>query len=160
MVNVEEVARGAREGSRLLQDLKSEERSAVLLKIALLLEQREEEILAANSLDIVAAEERYRRKHIPYEMSDEKSSLISSLSLSLSPSHTHTHTYIIIISGLSGPSLHRLHLTHSKVMTLVDGIRSIALQDEPIGQVPEPLNSPPFRFMPLISFLIFSKDIA
>lgn len=58
VVNVEEVAKGAREGSRLLQDLKSEERSAVLLKIALLLEQREEEILAANSLDLVAAEER------------------------------------------------------------------------------------------------------
>ena len=53
---------------------------------------------------------------------------------SLSPSLTHTHTHTII-SGLSGSSLHRLHLTHAKVMTLVDGIRSIALQDEPIAKV-------------------------
>jgi acyl-CoA reductase-like NAD-dependent aldehyde dehydrogenase len=67
LVNVEEVARGAREGSRLLQDLKSEERSAVLLKIALLLEEREQEILAANSLDLIAAEERCSRKHFRVE---------------------------------------------------------------------------------------------
>lgn len=70
VVSAEEVARGAREGSRLLQDLKSEERSAVLLKIALLLEEREQDILAANSLDLVAAEHRCRIKHVSCEMSD------------------------------------------------------------------------------------------
>ena len=38
-------------------------------------------------------------------------------------------------SGLSGPSLYRLQLTSPKIQTLVDGIRSIARQEEPIGQV-------------------------
>lgn len=59
VVKVEEIARGARMGSRKLQDLKSEERSAVLANIALSLEKRENEILAVNLLDIEAAEKRY-----------------------------------------------------------------------------------------------------
>ena len=58
-VKVEEIARGARVGSRKLQDLKSEERSAILSNIALSLERRESEILAVNLLDIEAAEKRY-----------------------------------------------------------------------------------------------------
>jgi gamma-glutamyl phosphate reductase len=58
-VKVEEIARGARAGSRKLQDLKSEERSAILANIALTLEKRENEILEVNLLDIEAAEKRY-----------------------------------------------------------------------------------------------------
>jgi hypothetical protein len=58
-VKVEEIARGARAGSRKLQDLKSEERSAILTNIALALEKRENEILQVNLLDIEAAEKRY-----------------------------------------------------------------------------------------------------
>ena len=54
-VKIEVIARGAREGSRKLQDLKSEERSAVLMKIALSLEEREKEILAVNDEDVAAA---------------------------------------------------------------------------------------------------------
>ena len=53
---IEEIARGAREGSRKLQGLSSADRSAVLMKIALSLEEREEEILAVNAEDVEGAE--------------------------------------------------------------------------------------------------------
>jgi len=39
------------------------------------------------------------------------------------------------IAGLAGPLLYRLKLTSEKIKALVDGIRSIAAQSEPIGQV-------------------------
>ena len=39
------------------------------------------------------------------------------------------------ISGLPGTTLSRLKLTSQKIKTLVEGIRSIAKQDEPIGEV-------------------------
>lgn len=38
-------------------------------------------------------------------------------------------------SGLPGTTLSRLKLTSQKIKTLVEGIRSIAKQDEPIGEV-------------------------
>ena len=41
----------------------------------------------------------------------------------------------MIISGLPGTTLSRLKLTSQKIKTLVKGIRSIAKQDEPIGEV-------------------------
>ena len=55
---IEEIARGAREGSRKLQNLSSEERSAVLMRIAEKLEEREKEILEVNLEDVDAAEKR------------------------------------------------------------------------------------------------------
>lgn len=58
MMKVEEVAKGARKGSRKLQDISSEDRSAVLMQIALSLELREQEILTANLVDVEAAEKR------------------------------------------------------------------------------------------------------
>ena len=58
VINVEEVAKGARKGSRKLQDISSEERSAVLMQIASSLELREQEILTANMIDVEAAENR------------------------------------------------------------------------------------------------------
>ena len=58
MMKVEEVAKGARKGSRKLQDISSEDRSSVLMQIALSLELREEEILTANMIDVEAAEKR------------------------------------------------------------------------------------------------------
>lgn len=59
VINVEEVAKGARKGSRKLQDISSEERSAVLMQIASSLELREQEILTANMIDVEAAENRW-----------------------------------------------------------------------------------------------------
>jgi len=91
----DEVAKGARTGSRALQLLQSTERQAILLHMAAALETRQREILAANAEDVVAAEK----------------------------------------SGLAGPSLKRLSLTHEKLRTLVEGIRSIAEQEEPIGKL-------------------------
>jgi hypothetical protein len=61
VINVEEVAKGARKGSRKLQDISSEERSAVLMQIASSLELREQEILTANMIDVEAAENRWGR---------------------------------------------------------------------------------------------------
>ena len=57
-MKVEEVAKGARKGSRKLQDISSEDRSAVLMQIALSLELRVEEILIANKEDVDVAEKR------------------------------------------------------------------------------------------------------
>ena len=57
-LKIEEIARGAREGSRKLQNLSSEERSAVLMRIAEKLEEREKEILEINLEDVDAAEKR------------------------------------------------------------------------------------------------------
>ena len=51
----EEMAKAAREQSRVLAALPSSERSAVLLRIADALESRIDEILAANQRDVVAA---------------------------------------------------------------------------------------------------------
>jgi hypothetical protein len=50
--------------------------------------------------------------------------------------HTTLH-HSTSSSGLSGPSLYRLKLTSQKIRTLVEGIRSIAKQEEPIGEVRE-----------------------
>jgi gamma-glutamyl phosphate reductase len=61
-IKIEEVARGARAGSRLLQALESEERSAVLRNMALALEQRQEDILRVNAEDVDAAEKRCVRR--------------------------------------------------------------------------------------------------
>lgn len=51
----DEMAKAAREQSRLLSALPSEERSAILLRIADALESRIDEILAANQRDVAAA---------------------------------------------------------------------------------------------------------
>ena len=93
--NAEDIAREARIGGRALQRLTYDGRSAILLKLASLLETRESEILKINSLDVGIAEK----------------------------------------NGLTGASLKRLKLTSEKIKTLVDGIRSIAVQPEPIGQL-------------------------
>lgn len=92
---IEEIASGARISSRKLQDLSSKERDDILLKIAISLADREEEILRVNSEDVDAAER----------------------------------------NGLSGPALYRLKLTSQKIKTLVEGIKSIGLQEEPIGRL-------------------------
>ena len=94
-VKADEVAQGARTGSRQLQALQSTEREAILLHMANALESRQTEILAVNAEDVAAAEK----------------------------------------SGIAGPSLKRLKLTPEKLRTLVEGIRSIAAQDEPIGEL-------------------------
>ena len=94
-VKADEVAQGARAGSRQLQALQSAEREAILLHMANALESRQAEILAVNTEDVTAAEK----------------------------------------SGITGPSLKRLKLTPEKLRTLVEGIRSIAAQDEPIGEL-------------------------
>jgi gamma-glutamyl phosphate reductase len=38
-------------------------------------------------------------------------------------------------AGLEGPALKRLKLTDEKIQALMDGIRAIAAQDEPIGRI-------------------------
>jgi delta-1-pyrroline-5-carboxylate synthetase len=38
-------------------------------------------------------------------------------------------------NGLARPALYRLKLTSQKIKTLVEGIKSIALQEEPIGRL-------------------------
>ena len=56
--SAEEVASGARASSRLLQALTTEQRIAILLNMAHALEKHQEDILAANLMDIEAAEKR------------------------------------------------------------------------------------------------------
>lgn len=51
----EEMARAAREQSRVLAALPTEDRSAILLRIADALEERADEVMAANQRDISAA---------------------------------------------------------------------------------------------------------
>lgn len=53
-----EVALGAKAGSRQLQSLKSEDRVSILLHMAESLDNRLDEILAANAMDVDAAKRR------------------------------------------------------------------------------------------------------
>ena len=147
MMKVEEVAKGARKGSRKLQDISSEDRSAVLMQIALSLELREQEILTANMVDVEAAEKRWSQNHYYRAFFPRYLPLSLSLFLILFDINvlcftaylSHPLFLIFItsmtISGLPSTTLSRLKLTSQKIKTLVDGIRSIAKQDEPIGEV-------------------------
>lgn len=93
--DVKRMAIMAREGSRQLLQLSSDERSAILLSIADSLLLHESDILAVNKLDLDEA----------------------------------------MANGLNSSILNRLKLTHGKLVTLAEGIRSIAKSDEPIGKV-------------------------
>lgn len=57
--DIEEVARGARVGSRQLQTLSADGRTAIVLRLAKYLEDRAHSILSANDLDVAAAIKRY-----------------------------------------------------------------------------------------------------
>eukprot|EP00607_Mallomonas_marina_P008558 CAMPEP_0182418620 /NCGR_PEP_ID=MMETSP1167-20130531/2997_1 /TAXON_ID=2988 /ORGANISM="Mallomonas Sp, Strain CCMP3275" /LENGTH=742 /DNA_ID=CAMNT_0024592905 /DNA_START=74 /DNA_END=2302 /DNA_ORIENTATION=+ len=94
-MRVEDMARGAKAGSRKLLSLDSEGRTRILLAIAAALEARQDDIIAVNQEDIAGAK----------------------------------------AIGMSGPALHRLNMDEEKIKSLVDGIRSIAAQREPIGEV-------------------------
>ena len=97
---IEDIARRAREAGRQLAALTSKEREVILRAIADALSHKEEEILAANAVDIQNA----------------------------------------VANKLDGHTISRLKLTKAKLATLVDGIRSIAAQTEPLGEVcPSPL---------------------
>jgi len=95
LLNISNIAKSARLGSRQLQLLDCEDRTNILLAIANKLSSNISAILAANNLDVSEAEK-------------------SSISLS---------------------NLNRLKLNENKINTLVDGIRSIAKQIDPIGKV-------------------------
>ena len=62
-------------------------------------------------------------------------SLFHSMSSCLDYLSAHTTISPMNFSGLPGTTLSRLKLTSQKIKTLVEGIRSIAKQDEPIGEV-------------------------
>jgi delta-1-pyrroline-5-carboxylate synthetase len=91
----EEMAKSARIESRNLQLLNSKEREDILIAIADAINDREDEILEANMIDMKKADK----------------------------------------AGIVGASLKRLELTSEKISTLVKGIKSIALQNEPIGHI-------------------------
>jgi delta-1-pyrroline-5-carboxylate synthetase len=57
VVNIEQIAKNARVGSRQLQSLSPEQRTRILLSIATALEARTDDILQANSLDVAIAKE-------------------------------------------------------------------------------------------------------
>jgi delta-1-pyrroline-5-carboxylate synthetase len=56
--STEDIARGARTGSRQLQALTTKEREDILLAVAAALQARQDEILAANAVDVSVAESR------------------------------------------------------------------------------------------------------
>ena len=141
VINVEEVAKGARKGSRKLQDMSSEERSAVLMQIASSLELREQEILTANMIDVEAAENRWGRNLSNFTKMSFSLPLFLFLlrqivfSICFTVLSTYLNSSQLSFSGLPGTTLSRLKLTSQKIKTLVEGIRSIAKQEEPIGEV-------------------------
>mmetsp|Transcript_22973 Transcript_22973/g.23191 ORF Transcript_22973/g.23191 Transcript_22973/m.23191 type:complete len:756 (+) Transcript_22973:94-2361(+) len=95
-IRVEDMAKDARIGGRQLLNLDSQGRERILLAMAAALEERAEEIIAANKEDLKIAQKQ----------------------------------------GLGGTAMfHRLEMGRERIDNLVDGIRSIAAQSEPIGQI-------------------------
>lgn len=90
--------------------------------VARSLQENKAEILAANQLDIEQATTEYL--YLTFF-------LLFFLLLFL----LFFKIIFISFSGLSGPLLKRLKLTEQKIDTLADGIRCIARQVEPLGQV-------------------------
>lgn len=87
------LAASVRDAQRRLGAASGERRSAVLRRLADLLVERTDTILAANGEDLAAARD----------------------------------------EGLAGPLLDRLGLSSSKLQTLVDGVRTLAGQPDPVG---------------------------
>lgn len=94
-IDAAHLANLAREGSRKLQKLSSEERSSILCAIADALLKNESDILNANKLDVEDAESK----------------------------------------GINSSNLKRLILNHEKLLTLAEGIRTVANAEEPIGRL-------------------------
>eukprot|EP00596_Hydrurales_sp_CCMP1899_P005054 CAMPEP_0119049416 /NCGR_PEP_ID=MMETSP1177-20130426/64586_1 /TAXON_ID=2985 /ORGANISM="Ochromonas sp, Strain CCMP1899" /LENGTH=735 /DNA_ID=CAMNT_0007026623 /DNA_START=13 /DNA_END=2217 /DNA_ORIENTATION=- len=82
---------------------------------------------AGRGLQLLSTEE---RNNILYKIAESlESRVVEILSVNMEDVHTAEK------NGIRGPTLHRLSLTPEKICTLVAGIRTIAAQPEPLGQL-------------------------
>jgi delta-1-pyrroline-5-carboxylate synthetase len=106
------IATAARSAARGLQSLSGADRSAILSRMAELLKQRENEVLAANQADLEAA---------------------AKIRLGFSSFIIILYPYLKPFS-IPAQSLNRLKLTAQKIDVLCAGILDISAQDDPINR--------------------------
>lgn len=123
--SIEEVAQAVRAGSRQLQKASAACRTNMLNKLAQYIDERQTFILSENAIDLAAAEAQYVFLSLPTYCNPRAYALCFVMLC----------IFLDFNRKVSLPLINRLKLTREKLNALSAGIRSIALQDDPIDQV-------------------------